>query len=96
MKATILQPLEKLHDQTMSAQRDAIERAGSANAEQLAGLVESQQDVIDRMTGLLSRMNRWDELLDAINQLSEVIDQQEQLREKLDELSDEQFDDLFD
>lgn len=96
MRATILEPLEKLHDQTMSAQRDAIERASNANAQQLAALADSQQDVIDKMNNLLLRMNRWDELLDAINQLSEVIDQQEQLREKLDDLSEEQFDDLFD
>ena len=96
MKATILKPLEKLHDQTMSAQRDAIERSGNANADELAQLRQSQQGVIDDMKKLLADMNRWDELLDAINQLSEVIDQQEQLKDKLDELTEEQFDDQFD
>lgn len=95
MKATILEPLGKLHDQTMSAQRDALESA-SGGPDQVAGLIQGQESVINEMTALLARMDRWDELLDAINQLTEVIDQQQQLKKKLEELTNEQFDDLFD
>jgi len=95
MKATILDPLEHLHDQTMSRQRDAIERAGVLDANGLKNLAADQQAVVDEMTDLLLRMNRWDELLDAINQLTEVIDQQEQLMEKLNELIENEIDNLF-
>lgn len=95
MKSTILEPLTKLHDQTLSTQRDAIEAAGNLNPQGLEKLAEDQQQVVDDMVDLLAKMNRWDELLDAINQLTEVIDQQEQLKDKLDSLEDEQFDDDF-
>ncbi|MGB0767608.1 MAG: hypothetical protein ACPGYV_07835 [Phycisphaeraceae bacterium] len=96
MKATILEPLAQLHDRTMADQRAALEQAGTADATRLDAIRTDQQGVIDEMTLLLSKMNRWDELLDAINQLSEVIDQQETLKRKVDELIDEQIDDLFD
>lgn len=96
MKSTILNPLAKLHDQTMSDQRDALDSADNANTEQLTALADGQQDLVNEMTTLLTKMDRWDELLDAINQLTEVIDQQKQLREKLKELEEERFDDLFD
>ncbi|MEM9345729.1 MAG: hypothetical protein AAGB26_03835 [Planctomycetota bacterium] len=96
MKATILEPLARLHDQTMSNQRSALESAANADQVRLEQIRNDQGDLIQEMTLLLSKMNRWDELLDAINQLSEVIDQQEQLKKKVDELIDEQIDDLFD
>lgn len=96
MKALILEPLAKLHDQTMSSQRSALEAAANADTVRLEQLRSDQVKLIDEMNALLSKMNRWDELLDAINQLSEVIDQQEQLKKKVDELIDEQIDDLFD
>jgi len=96
MKATILEPLAKLHDQTMADQRSALEAAANADEIRLEQLRTDQVEVINEMNRLLSKMNRWDELLDAINQLSEVIDQQEQLKKKVDELIDEQIDDLFD
>ncbi|MEO0477108.1 MAG: hypothetical protein AAF085_14225, partial [Planctomycetota bacterium] len=96
MKATILEPLAKLHDQTMSSQRSALEAAASADEVRLNQIRTDQEALIQEMNLLLSKMNRWDELLDAINQLSEVIDQQEQLKKKVDELIDEQIDDLFD
>jgi len=96
MKATILEPLAKLHDQTMSSQRSAIEAAGTADDARLDAIRGDQEALINEMVLLLSKMNRWDELLDAINQLTEVIGQQEQLKKKIDELIDEQIDDLFD
>ncbi|MGB1124483.1 MAG: hypothetical protein ACPG4Q_04685 [Phycisphaeraceae bacterium] len=96
MKATILEPLAKLHDQTMSDQRSALEAAANADEVRLEQIRTNQAELINEMNGLLSKMNRWDELLDAINQLTEVIDQQEQLKRKVDELIDEQIDDLFD
>jgi len=96
MKSTILDPLAQLHDQTMSAQRDALEQAAGAGPERVAELTKSQQALVDKMEDLLADMDRWDELLDAINQLTEVISQQEQLQQKLEELMDDQFDDLFD
>lgn len=96
MKATILEPLARLHDQTMSNQRSALEAAANADQVRLDQIRADQQDLIDEMNALLAKMNRWDELLDAINQLTEVIDQQEQLKKKVDELIDEQIDDLFD
>ncbi|MEM6259060.1 MAG: hypothetical protein AAGI37_12165 [Planctomycetota bacterium] len=96
MKATILEPLARLHDQTMSNQRSALESAANADGTRLNQIRSNQGDLIQEMNLLLSKMNRWDELLDAINQLSEVIDQQEQLKKKVDELIDEQIDDLFD
>lgn len=96
MKELILEPLAKLHDQTMANQRGALEAAANADETRLEQIRADQQALIDEMNALLSKMNRWDELLDAINQLSEVIDQQEQLKKKIDELIDEQIDDLFD
>ena len=96
MKSTILEPLAKLHDQTMAAQRSALEAAANADAVRLEQIRSDQSQLIKDMELLLAKMNRWDELLDAINQLSEVIDQQEQLKEKVDELIDNQIDDLFD
>lgn len=96
MKATILEPLARLHDQTMAQQRSSLEAAANADETRLEQIRANQQAVVDEMTDLLKKMNRWDELLDAINQLTEVIDQQEQLKKKIDELIDEQIDDLFD
>lgn len=96
MKSLILEPLAKLHDQTMSNQRSALEAAANADQVRLDQLRSDQAALIEEMNLLLSKMSRWDELLDAINQLSEVIDQQEQLKKKVDELIDEQIDDLFD
>ncbi|MBX2850356.1 MAG: hypothetical protein KTR15_01265 [Phycisphaeraceae bacterium] len=96
MKALILEPLAKLHDQTMSNQRSALEAAANADQVRLDQIRADQVELIDEMNLLLSKMSRWDELLDAINQLSEVIDQQEQLKKKVDELINEQIDDLFD
>lgn len=96
MKAIILEPLAKLHDQTMANQRSALEAAANADQVRLDQIRTNQQALIDEMNDLLLKMNRWDELLDAINQLTEVIDQQEQLKKKVDELIDEQIDDLFD
>ena len=96
MKATILDPMRKLHSESMERQLGAIRSAGNADGPQLVQLASDQQALIDEMNALLARMDRWDELLDAINQLSEVIDQQEQLKDTLDRLIDEQIDDLFD
>ena len=96
MKALILEPLAKLHDQTMSNQRSALEAAANADQVRLEQLRKDQANLVKEMELLLAKMNRWDELLDAINQLTEVIDQQEQLKKKVDELIDEQIDDLFD
>lgn len=96
MKATILDPLGKLHDQTMSVQRDALEAAGSADPEQLKRLAKNQQQVVNEMTDLLKRMARWDDFLDTINQLTEVIDQQQRLKKTLEELEEEKNENLFD
>lgn len=96
MKATILEPLAKLHDQTMTSQRSALEAAANADAVRLSQIRNDQAQLVREMELLLAKMNRWDELLDAINQLGEVIDQQEQLKKKVDGLIDEQIDDLFD
>ncbi|MFN3167726.1 MAG: hypothetical protein ACE37H_11755 [Phycisphaeraceae bacterium] len=96
MKSTILDPLAKLHGQTMEQQLGAINTATGASAQQITQIADDQLALINEMNLLLSKMDRWDELLDAINQLSEVIDQQQQLKEKIDELIDEKFDDQFD
>ncbi len=96
MREMILDPLAKLHSQTMEAQLQALLSAQDADAAGLAEIADNQQELINEMNNLLARMDRWDELLDAINQLSEVIDQQEQLKDKIDKLIDEQIDDLFD
>jgi hypothetical protein len=96
MKELILEPMARLHDQTMTNQRAALETAANADEVRLNRLRDDQAKMIEEMNALLLKMNRWDELLDAINQLSEVIDQQEQLKNRVDELIDEQIDDLFD
>lgn len=96
IKAMILEPMAKLHDQTMAQQRSLLEAAANADQTRLNQIRNNQRAVIAEMNGLLLKMNRWDELLDAINQLSEVITQQEQLKKQIDELINDQIDDLFD
>ncbi len=96
MKSLILDPLEKLHSQSMELQLQAILAAGNAEPAKLAEIAQGQQNLINEMIDQLNKMDRWDELLDAINQLTEVIDQQQQIKKKVDELINEQIDDLFD
>jgi hypothetical protein len=109
IKRTVVDPLERLHEDLMTRQRQGLESArqpatGSGAgpksdapaAESAQQLVARQQEILDAMQKILKNMAQWDNFIDVVNQLNEVIKLQQAVRERTEELKKKQFESIFD
>jgi hypothetical protein len=93
---TVIAPMERLHDDLLTRQRQGLEsirQPGADTQDQLAG---RQQEIVEAMSKVLKSMSQWDSFIDVVNQLTEVINLENLVRNKTEELKKKQFDSIFD
>jgi len=93
---TIVTPLERLHDELLTGQRQALEAIRQPMAENQEQLVKREQEIVDAMQRILKNMAQWDSFIDVVNQLNEVIKIEQAVREKTEDLKKKQFESIFD
>lgn len=93
---SVIAPLERLHDDLLTRQRQALESVRQPAAETQEQLAGRQQQIVDEMTKVLKSMSQWDSFIDVVNQLTEVINLENLVRNKTEELKKRQFDSIFD
>jgi hypothetical protein len=93
---TVIAPMERLHDDLLTRQRQGLEsirQPGADTQDQLAG---RQQEIVEATSKVLKSMSQWDSFIDVVNQLTEVINLENLVRNKTEELKKKQFDSIFD
>jgi hypothetical protein len=93
---TVIAPMERLHDDLLTRQRQGLEtirQPGADTQDQLAG---RQQEIVEAMSKVLKNMSQWDSFIDVVNQLTEVINLENLIRNKTEDLKKKQFDSIFD
>jgi hypothetical protein len=93
---TVIAPLERLHDDLLTRQRQGLESVRQSAAETQEQLAGRQQEIVDAMSKVLKSMSQWDSFIDVVNQLTEVINLENLVRNKTEELKKKQFDSIFD
>jgi hypothetical protein len=93
---TVIAPLERLHDDLMTRQRQGLESVRQPAAETQEQLAGRQQEIVAALTKVLKSMTQWDSFIDVVNQLTEVINLENLVRNKTEELKKKQFDSIFD
>jgi hypothetical protein len=93
---TVIAPLERLHDDLMTRQRQGLESVRQPAAETQEQLVGRQQEIVEAMSKVLKSMSQWDSFIDVVNQLTEVINLENLVRNKTEDLKKKQFDSIFD
>jgi hypothetical protein len=93
---TVIAPLERLHDDLLTRQRQGLESVRQPAAETQEQLVGRQQEIVEAMSKVLKSMSQWDSFIDVVNQLTEVINLENLVRNKTEELKKKQFDSIFD
>ena len=93
---TVIAPLERLHDDLLTRQRQGLESVRQPAAETQDQLAGRQQEIVEAMSKVLKSMSQWDSFIDVVNQLTEVINLENLVRNKTEELKKKQFDSIFD
>ena len=74
MENNVLEPLKKLQDELMSAQRDALDGLSQKiDTQGRKSAADREERIAGTMTDILRQMSQWDSFVDVINQLNEVI-----------------------
>ncbi len=96
LRRYVLEPMNRLHDQTLTRQRQALEKLGQAGeGDDVASIVERQAQVLADMDAILKAMNQWDSFIDVVNQLNEIIKIQEEVKKFTQALQEKRDDELF-
>jgi hypothetical protein len=95
LRRYVLEPMGRLHDQTMTRQRQALDALGEDDAEPIDALITRQEAIMADMDAILKAMNQWDSFIDVVNQLNEIIKLQAEVRKFTEALEEEATDGLF-
>ena len=95
LKRYVLEPMNRLHDQTLTQQRQSLQSLSEGKDTDLAAVATRQERVLDDMDAILKAMNQWDSFIDVVNQLNEIIKIQEEVKKFTEKLQEEQNEDIF-
>lgn len=93
---TVIAPMERLHDDLLTRQRQGLEAVRQPGADTQDQLANRQREIVEAMSKVLKSMSQWDSFIDVVNQLTEVINLENLVRNKTEELKKKQFDSIFD
>jgi hypothetical protein len=93
---TVVTPLEQLHDDLLTRQRQGLESVRQPGAETHEQLLARQQEIVAAMQKILKNMGQWDSFIDVVNQLNEVIKLERAIRDRTEEMKKKQFESIFD
>jgi hypothetical protein len=93
---TVIAPMERLHDDLLTRQRQGLETIRQPGADTQDQLANREQEIVEAMSKVLKNMSQWDSFIDVVNQLTEVINIENLVRNKTEELKKKQFDSIFD
>jgi hypothetical protein len=93
---TVIAPLERLHDDTLTRQRQGLESVKQPGADTQEQLASREHEIVDELSRILKNMSQWDSFIDVVNQLTEVINLENLVRNKTEDLKKKQFDSIFD
>ncbi len=96
MARQIVEPLGRVHDWLLSAQREAMEGLGQSEAEPLETTVRRQEAILAALQGVLANMRQWDSFIDVVNQLNSVIKLEQRIRDNTEQMRKSQFESIFD
>lgn len=92
----VLTPMQRLHDQDMARQREALESLSTDDEQAVQDAAERQEQIVDQMEDILSQMRQWDSFIDVINQLDEIIKLQRGAHEETETMRKKQLESIFD
>ncbi len=92
----VLTPMQRLHDQDMDRQREALASLSLDDADAVSSAADRQALIVEQMEEILSQMRQWDSFIDVINQLDEIIKLQKGAHEDTDSMRKEQLESIFD
>jgi len=95
----IIAPLRALHDTAMGRVRTLFEQMTadpSRIPEQAPAAREAQQEVVDQMTSILSRMAQWESFVDVLNQVRQIMQLQNRVLESTEKTRLDRTNDIFD
>ena len=93
---TVIAPLERLHDDLLTRQRQGLESVKQPGADTQEQLASREHEIVETMSKILKSMSQWDSFIDVVNQLTEVINLENLVRNKTEDLKKKQFDSIFD
>jgi hypothetical protein len=93
---TVIAPLERLHDDLLTRQRQGLEAVKQPGADTQEQLASREHEIVETMSKILKSMSQWDSFIDVVNQLTEVINLENLVRNKTEDLKKKQFDSIFD
>jgi hypothetical protein len=96
MQKNVLTPLQRLNEELLNAQKDALDSLSPTDGAALAAVESRQDDTYTRMNEILHQMSQWDSFVDVLNQLNEVIKLQDQAEQKTTELKKKETEGIFD
>jgi hypothetical protein len=96
MQKNVLTPLQRLNQDLLTPQKDALDALPPTDAAALAAVEARQDDEYKAMTDILHQMSQWDSFVDVLNQLNEIIKQQDQAEQKTKELKKKETEGIFD
>lgn len=96
IEETILSPMQRLYDQELEQQRQALESQTGPQPDPFDPIIERQETIVKALTSILDNMAQWDSFIDVVNQLNSVIQLEKSVREKTDELRRTQTESIFD
>ncbi|MFO1091784.1 MAG: hypothetical protein U0992_00525 [Planctomycetaceae bacterium] len=96
IEETILSPMQRLYDQELEQQRQALESQTGPQPDPFDPIIERQETIVKALNSILDNMAQWDSFIDVVNQLNSVIQLEKSVREKTDELRRTQTESIFD
>jgi len=94
LRRYVLEPMSKLHDQTLTRQRQTLEGLED-DPGAIEAVIKRQDQVLADMDAILKAMNQWDSFIDVVNQLNEIIRIQEEVRKFTEALGEKANEDIF-
>jgi hypothetical protein len=96
MENSILRPLDALDKELMDPQRQALDKLGDASdAARVADASSRQEQIVQKMKGILKQMAQWDSFVDVLNQLNEIIRVEEGVRKTTEQIKNTEAEGLF-
>lgn len=96
IQVTVLTPLNRLQEQELERQKQALETFTGRDPEPIEGVIERQQAIVDGLKKVLDNMSQWDSFIDIVNQVNSIIKIQEAVRKRTEELKEKQVESIFD
>jgi hypothetical protein len=98
LRQSIIEPMRAMHGGMLGKVQQNLQALLSKqelSEEQLAPLVESQQQAVDEMQRIYNQMSQWESFIDVVNQLRNVIKSENTLLETTNKIIEERLKGLF-